>query len=214
MSSRSVRRTLAPCLLAAAVALAGCGRGAPDVVATGSGGQEPGSPTTSSPAPAMTAPEVVPADPSATTTTAPATTTTIASDPIASDPTTPLATGTEGDPSPSTVPGLSPDEVKAAVLAPASATVRRAPGATVERLTLPSGVAVWRIRIPGSFPARSARVTVSVGGREVGAGTTSPTLDALVAVTTDGSGLVAGARVSFRWEGSEPVAAGALAVVR
>ncbi len=68
------------------------------------------------------------------------------------------------------------------------------------------------MRIPGSFPVRSARVQVLVGGRAVGAGMVTSELDGLVAVTVDPAGLVRGAAVSYRWEGRPAVAAGTLEV--
>lgn len=189
MSSRTLRRALAPCLLAGALVVAGCGDPAPDqAVRTGSAGQDPAA--------------------------APTTTTTTTAAASGAGATTTVATGTEGEPSPSVVAGLTPEQVRAAALAPPNATARRAPGATVEVVTLASGAKVWRVRIPGTFDARTARAAVSVGDRVVGTGILTPQLDALLAVTTDGTGLVAGAAVSYRWEGSAPVAAGTLGVAR
>lgn len=95
---------------------------------------------------------------------------------------------------------------------PASSRTLRGPVA--ERLVLADGTGLWRVRIPGPFPARSARVAVLVAGRVVGAGMVTADLGALVAVTPDASGLTAGAAVSYRWEGQDAVAAGTLAVVR
>ena len=98
--------------------------------------------------------------------------------------------------------------------APQRGRTARPTSPTVDQVVLADGTRVWRVRVPGSFPARSARVTVSVGGREVGQGITAPDLSAITAVTTDGTGLRAGAAVSYQWEGSPPVAAGTLEVAR
>lgn len=118
-----------------------------------------------------------------------------------------------GDPGESPVDGLDAAELQAAVVAPVPPAASRAARPTVDRVALPDGRTVWRVRIPGTVPARSARATISVGDREIGVAVTPPDLSALVAVTTDGTGLVAGAPVTYRWEGAEAVAAGALEVV-
>jgi len=119
-----------------------------------------------------------------------------------------------GAPGPSPVAGLDAAQLQAAVAAAPPPAGRRVTGPVAEPITLEDGRTVWRVRIPGSFPARSAQVSVAVGGRDLGPAVTPPTLDALVVVTTDARGLTAGAPVTYRW-GSEPaVAAGPLEVVR
>ncbi len=158
------------------------------------------------------APEgAAPAEPSVPpTSTGPAPSTTA---PVAA--TAPPAVGDAGGEAPgSSVEGLSAADVRAAVEAPVPGGTRAAAGPTAEAVRLPGGATVWRVRIPGRFPVRSARVTVLVGGRTVGEGTSGPGLSSLVAVTTDRTGLVAGAAVSYRWDGREPVAAGRLVVAR
>lgn len=195
--------------LVAAVVLgvAGCGSG--DGPSTVAAGQAP--PTASAPAdpeappvseatpPEASPPEGAQPDP----------------DDPASDPTPTTTVAPEGgDLGASPVEGLAADELLAAVTAPLPEVARRSSGPTADRVTLADGTTVWRVRIPGPTPARSARVTVAVGDREVGPGVPPPDLGALVAVTTDGTGLVAGAPVTYQWEGSEPVSAGALEVVR
>lgn len=114
----------------------------------------------------------------------------------------------------SPVDGFTADELRSALLAPSSASVRSAPGPTAERVSTGNGSTVWRVRVPGQFPVRSARVAISVGGRVVGEGVLALDLHSIATITTDATGLRSGARVSYRWEGSTPVAAGTLVVVR
>jgi hypothetical protein len=121
-----------------------------------------------------------------------------------------VAGGTAASP----VEGLDAAQLQQAVEAPSPASTRSAAGAMVDQVTLPDGTRVWRVRIPGDFRARSARVAVSVGRRLVGEGVLARDLQSITAVTTDGSGLTAGQPVSYRWEGGSSVAAGNLAVVR
>jgi len=128
------------------------------------------------------------------------------------EPTTTVAP--PGDPGPSPVEGLDASQLLAAVTAPAPAPVARAGGPTADRVVLADGRAVWRVRVPGPFPARTARATIAVAGRDLGTAVTPPDLSALVVVVPSADGLVAGAAVTYRWEGSEPVAAGALEAVR
>jgi len=117
------------------------------------------------------------------------------------------------DPGGSPVEGLDAAELRAAVAAPVPVRGRTATGPTADRVTLPDGRLVWRVRIPGDAPVRAARATIAVGGVEIGLANPTPTLDAMVAVTTDGAGIVAGAAVTITWEGSEPTASGALEVL-
>ena len=110
--------------------------------------------------------------------------------------------------------GLTADQLRAAVEASVPAANRRAVGPTVDQVTLADGTRVWRVRVPGAFPARAARVEVQVGGRRVGEGVLAPDLQSITAVTTDGSGLTAGRPVTFRWEGGPLEAAGPLELAR
>ena len=155
------------------------------------------------------------ADDDPTTTAAVVTTTTTPSAPPAADPTTTTTTAPpSGASDASPVAGLDAAQLQAALALPAGATGRSLAGPTVDQVTLADGTRVWRVRVPGAFTARSARVTISVGGRTVGAGILAPDLGAITAVTTDGTGLTAGKPVSYQWEGSPSVAAGTLAVAR
>lgn len=190
MSSPRRRRAVAPLVLV--LALAACAHQAPEAVRTGSDPSAASGPTEASP----------------TTAAVPVTTATTAS----SVP-TPTVAGSAGAPAASPVDGLTPAELRTAVEAPASVSTRAVSGPVAERVVV-GGRSVWRVRIPGSFPVRSARVQVLVGSRIVGLGLEGPDLGALLAVTVDGSGLVAGAPVSYQWEGSRPVAAGRLVVAR
>lgn len=117
------------------------------------------------------------------------------------------------DPGPSPVEGLDAGQLLAAVTAPVPPTARGGAGPTADRVALPDGRTAWRVRVPGSFPVRSAEATVAVGGRDLGPAVTPPDLSALVAVVPDAGGLVDGARVTYRWTGSDPVDAGALEVL-
>jgi hypothetical protein len=112
----------------------------------------------------------------------------------------------------SPVANLTPKDLQRVVEAAGTRPTRSLRGPVAERVPVGSST-VWRIRIPGEFQARSARVQVLVGSKPVGLGILTPTLDALVAVTTDGSGLVRGAAVAYQVEGAEPVAVGSLEVI-
>lgn len=126
--------------------------------------------------------------------------------------TTVVAAAAAGD-DPSPVAGVTAAELAAAVAAPTRGATRALGGPTLDRV--PVGAATgWRVRVPSDAPVRAARVEVLVGERVVGQAVPTTDLDALVAVTLDGTGLRAGAPVALRWEGSEPVAVGSLAVIR
>ena len=198
----SVRRLL-PLVVALSLGAAACGSGdRPTQVAAGgepeavtSTTAAPASSTTEAAAPSTTsAPSAPSTAPSTTSTTAPA-----------SDP---------GAAAASPVDGLDAAQLQQAVEAPVLATSRSAAGATVDQVVLADGTRVWRVRVPGDFTARSARVAVSVGSRVAGEGVLASDLGSITAVTTDGRGLTAGQPVSYRWEGGGPVAAGTLAVIR
>lgn len=114
----------------------------------------------------------------------------------------------------STVEGLSAAELREAVEAPDPVGRARTAGPVAQQVRLVSGATVWRVRIPGRFPVRSARVVVSVGGRRLGEGVPGPHLQSLVAVTRDQRAIVSGAAVTYRWSGGPSIDAGRLAVVR
>jgi hypothetical protein len=116
--------------------------------------------------------------------------------------------GTDASP----VEGLDAQQLADLVAVPSRST-RALAGPSVE-VVRSGGTTAWRVRVPGRTPVRAARVQVLVGGRVVGLGIPAADLGSLTAVTLDGSGLVAGAPVALRWEGSEPQAVGTLAVVR
>lgn len=202
-----LRRSLCALFALLALGLAACG-GAdqPTQVAT-EGAPDPGGPSAST---------TVAADPTAaptTTAVAPtsAPTTTAAT---AADPTTTTAPPS-GPSAASPVPGLDAVELQAALAAPSGATARTIrTGPTVDQVILEDGTRVWRVRVPGAFTARSARVSISVGNREVGEGVLAPDLQSITAVTTDGTGLSAGRPVTYQWEGSSAVVVGNLAVIR
>ena len=185
MSSPRFGRLVAPLLLI--VTLTACGRSASSTEPVHAGAPV-GSPT----APAPT-----------TTTTGPTTT----------GPTTTTVAGDAGPPDPSPVANLTPTDLRRVVEAPGPRSTRSLAGPTADRVTV-SGRTVWRVRIPGRFAVRDARVEVLAGDRVVGIGIVGPGLTSLVAVTEDGAGLVPGAPVSYRWEGAAAVSAGSLAVVR
>lgn len=173
--------------------VAGCGRGSSGepVVA--------GSPSTSA--------ELAPTGPSSSTAPTPSTV------PGSSTSTT-TATDASGEEDPSPVANLTPTDLRRVVEAPVATTLRSAPGPAADRVELSGGRTAWRVRIPGRFAVRAARAVVVVGDRTVGEAIVAVDTSALVAVTLDGTGLVAGAAVSYQWEGSEPVAVGGLEVAR
>jgi hypothetical protein len=109
------------------------------------------------------------------------------------------------------VADLTPADLRRAVEAPVATATRSLHGPTAERIRIGDRT-VWRVRIPGEFEVRSARVRVTVGATVVGAGIVTPHLDALVAVTTDPAALASGAAVSYQWQGGPVVPAGRLAV--
>ena len=190
-----------PLVVALSIGVVACGRGgAPTQVAT----EGTSAPSSSVPAPV--------AEPAASTST------TIAGGDVGptgpTTTTTPAPDRSGSDPGPSPVDGLDAEQLRSAVEAPVGASTRSVAGATADQVTLSDGTRVWRVRVPGDFTARSARVTISVGDRVVGQGVLTRDLRSLVAVTTDGSGLSAGQAVSYQWEGSPAIAAGPLAVVR
>jgi hypothetical protein len=111
------------------------------------------------------------------------------------------------------VAGLSPAELRQVVTAPPSIATRAVTGPVAEQVTV-AGRKVWRVRIPGHFPVRDARVVVIVGTRQVGQGIVASNLGSLTAVSPDGTGLVSGAPVRFQWEGTRATSAGRLEVVR
>jgi hypothetical protein len=189
------RRSLVPILALVTVAAAACGGGGDRPTRVAAGGAPPASATT-----AATSSTVPPA--ADATVPAPTSTTIVASD----------VTGSPSADSP--VDGLRADQLKAALEAPVAAAARSRSGPTVDQVVLADGTRVWRVRVPGSFEARSARLAIDVGGRRVGLGVLAADLQAVTAVTTDGSGLLAGSAVSYRWEGGPSVPAGSLAVVR
>lgn len=127
---------------------------------------------------------------------------------------TPTTVTDPGDPGPSPVEGLDAERLQEAVAAPLPSGARGRTGPVADRVQVTGGAEVWRVRIPGSFPPRAARATVTVGGTDVGPAVESPDLTALVAVTTDPALLVDGAAVTYRWEQGDPVDAGTLEVVR
>lgn len=197
-----LRRSLVPLLALLAIAAASCGGGdRPTEVAAGAGAAS----TTAvvSTTPASTAPS--------STSTVPVTT---APAPDSTPSTTAVAPQVDGGTAASPVEGLTADQLRAAVETPSRAATRRAAGPTVDEVTLGDGTRVWRVRVPGAFQARSARVEVHVGGRRIGEGVLAPDLQSITAVTTDGSGLIPGRPVAYRWEGGPLEAAGSLEVAR
>jgi len=182
--------------LALAVGMAGCAAHSPDAVSTG--------------APSVSSTTLVGADPTVASTQV-ATTSTVDTASTVPDTTTSTQVPPSG---PSPVAGLSATDLRSAVLAPSATTKVRPAGPVAEQVRLPSGTSVWRVRLPGAFPVRSARVTVFVAGRRVGEGMVGPRLQSLVAVTRTGAGLTSGAAVTYRWDGSAEVSAGRLTVIR
>lgn len=197
-----LRRSLVLLLALLSIGVASCGDADPPTQV--SAGSDPAEATTTEAADASTtvATSTTAVIASTTTATAPATTTTSAVPPPS------------GPAAPSPVDGLDAAQLQAALALPVGTSARSASGPTVDQVALPGGTRVWRVRVPGDFTARSARVSISVGGRTVGEGVLSPDLAAITAVTTDGSGLSAGRPVTYRWEGGSPIAAGNLAVAR
>ncbi len=191
--------------LALILGLASCGSDGASVVEAGQSGPDPSGPVEPSPSePTVPGSASTPAPtpgPAPTTGSAPTT-----------GPTTPVAVPGPAGPSP--VEGLDADQLRRVVNAAPSARARGAGGPTAEPVVLADGRKVWRVRIPGDFPARAARGMVLVDGREVGPASSSPSLDALVAVALSADGLIDGAAVTYRWEGAEPVSAGPLTVLR
>lgn len=197
-------RRLLPLFVALSIGAAACGSGdRPTQVAAG-GDPEAATSTTEASAP------------SSTTSTAPATTTSTAAGTVTTTPSTtaPSASADAGPSDASPVAGLDASQLQQAVEAPASGAARSRSAATADQVTLADGTRVWRVRVPGSFEARSARVAISVGSRVVGEGVLAGDLTSITAVTTDGTGLSAGQPVSFQWEGGPSIAAGTLAVIR
>ena len=194
MSSSSVRRAAVIALLV--LLLASCGGSSGQAVRTGSPGQDPSfgpRPTAAATAPTST----TNADPGAP-------------DPSATTTTVAAPDGGPADPSP--IANLTPTDLRRVVEAPRRN--RNLTGPTADRVSLPDGRTVWRVTITGRFPLRSARLTVTVGDRIVGQGISTPDGGALVAVTLDGTPLVAGAPVAWGPPGVKPAEAGRLAVVR
>ncbi len=202
-----LRRSL--CLvLVVSIGAAACGSGdRPTQVAAG-GDPAPGSSTT------VTAFEVTSTTAAATATTstavAPTTATTTTATTTSAVPAADPGAGTAASP----VDGLDASELKAVVEAPLRSGARSATGPVVDQVTVADGTTIWRVRVPGAFTARSARVAVSVGGRLIGEAVLAPDLQSIVAVTTDGAGLTAGRAVSYQWEGGPSVPAGTLVVAR
>ena len=81
-------------------------------------------------------------------------------------------------------------------------------------MSITDGRLVWRLRIPGRFPPRSARLMVDVDGVDVGPGLESPGLDALMVVMVDPTALVDGATVSYRVGAEAPTVVGLLEVIQ
>ena len=196
---RSLLLVLLPALLS--VGAIACGAGDPAATVAAGAGQTPTSTSTiSSDLPA--------------TTTSPAPRPTDATTPTSSTPGAPAVTEPPSGTAPSPVDGLLADQLTAAIEAPLPTGARSAGGPVVDRVVLADGTRVWRIRIPGAFQARSARVEVSVGGRRVGEAVLAADLQAILAVTADGTGLTSGRPVSYQWEGGPSVPAGTLTVIR
>lgn len=176
--------------LAVLVLVAGCGAAGTEVE-TAQSGPDPEVPVAPTTGPTPTSD---PAEP----TTSPSTTVVVAPD---------------DDPGASLVDGLDARTLQEAVTTPPSARARGATGPVAEAVTLSDGTVVWRVRIPGPFPARDARAVVAVDGGDVGWAASPPAGDALVAVAATAEGLVAGAEVTYRWGRADPVSAGPLVVV-
>ena len=86
----------------------------------------------------------------------------------APSPSTTIVVAPDGDPGASPVEGLDALALREAVTSPPSDRARRASGPVAETVTLSDGTVVWRLRIPGSFPARDARAVVAVDGATSG----------------------------------------------
>jgi len=197
------RRLLPLLLVALSIGVAACGSGDRATQVAAGGSPEAVTPPSAEAAPSTTA---------TSTPVAGATSTTAA---VATSSTTPTtAPADRGGTAASPVAGLDAAQLQQAVEAPATGSTRTASGATVDQVTLSDGTRVWRVRVPGDFTARSARVNISVGSRLVGEGVLAGDLRSLTAVTTDGRGLTAGQPVSYQWEGGRPIAAGKLEAAR
>lgn len=201
--ARARRASVLLLVVSLACLVASCGGGAADEISTG--GDPTPTPAPSTSGPEATASTTVAAEPAATTPGVGETTTPPAS---TSSTTTPVGS----DPSP--VEGLTAGELRAALDAPVGSSVRSAPGPTAERVALPDGTRVWRVRIPGDFPVRAARVQVLVAGETVGEGVVGSDLGSLTAVAPDGVPLRTGDPVAYRWDGGTEIAVGRLVVVR
>jgi hypothetical protein len=199
------RRSLCTLFALLALGLAACG-GAdrPTQVAT-EGAPDPGAAVTTTTAGA-------PGDAGSTTTVAQVTEATAVATTVTAAPST--TAPASGPSAASPVPGLDATELQAALAAPVGASTRSSRAATVDQVTLADGTRVWRVRVPGTFTARSARASISVGDRRVGEAVLAPDLRSMTAVTTDGTGLTAGTPVTYQWEGSSSVPAGNLGVAR
>lgn len=198
-----LRRSLCALFTLLALGLAACG-GADRPTQVATEGADPGGGAVTSTTVEVTTTEAAGTVPS---------TTAVAADP---EPTTTTTTAPpSGASAASPVAGLDAAELQAALAlpsGPAGRTLRSGP--TVDQVTLDDGTRVWRVRVPGDFTARSARVSISVGARQVGEAVLAPDLQSITAVTTDGTGLGAGRPVTYQWEGSPAVAVGNLAVIR
>lgn len=115
-------------------------------------------------------------------------------------------------PQPSPVDGLDSAQLREVVDAPAPAN-RRSAGPVADQVAVADRT-LWRVTVPGDFDLLGSRITVSIGGTDVGEGIVAPDLSRLVAIVADPAALVAGAPVTYRWGSGEPVSAGALEVAR
>ncbi len=202
-------RRLLPLFVALSIGVVACGQGGtPTQVAAGGDPAATSTTASTTEAPTTSVPTTPTSSTSIPATTPTSSTTTVASaaDPAPADP--------AADPGASPVAGLDAAQLQAAVEAPQGGAARSLGGVTLDQVTLDDGTHVWRVRIPGTFTARSARVSLSVGSRVVGTGVLARDLGSITAITTDGTGLTAGQPVTYQWEGGPVVAAGRLAVGR